>query len=322
LKGRGIMINNRNESTEKTNKLLSLFSIGIKGTTTGLVNATLFHPFDRWAYLNQTTKDFPFTWKNLKTNAFHTWTQTITHRTITGGVFFGSLNACTTYLSPHIFSLLNENQPNNPKQFNKIIANFCGGVTAGNLTAVFATPLYAIKTHTLTKLAQSKQKLRFIPACQDMWKTQGVKAFARGLGPVLMRDTVSGGTYRALGILLQETIISKHDQQSHLTVLNDNVLKMSCNFISAGTGTILSSPFNYARNKQCAAENPAQESTATLLKKVWDDSKPFTKINRLRFFKSTFQLNYGIARVAVGMAVGQGLYDAADTIEKYLTNKK
>ena len=83
------------------------------------------------------------------------------------------------------------------------------------------------------------------------------------------------------------------------------------NCLAACIGTVLASPFNYARAKQFAT--PAKETPApitSILKEVLKEAAGYsTTSGRLLFFQQKLRIGVGTGRSALGMAVGQEIFD-------------
>ena len=86
---------------------------------------------------------------------------------------------------------------------------------------------------------------------------------------------------------------------------------VQANFIAAALATILSGPFNYARNMQYATSSrrPAL-ATSVILQQLWQEtlSVPGTG-PKLRFLQQRLRIGWGTARVALGMSMGHATYD-------------
>lgn len=82
------------------------------------------------------------------------------------------------------------------------VSRFLKGFTAGMITALCVQPLSVIKTSMqispITKDATiSTKNLKFMQATKTIFNNEGVRGFARGFVPSIMRSSLILGTYHA-----------------------------------------------------------------------------------------------------------------------------
>ena len=176
-------------------------------------------------------------------------------------------------------------------------------MVAGSIGGILTNSISAIKYHTW-----GQGKASFRSSTREMWALGGFKPFLKGTTATVTRDMVFGSTYEMLRSFMKTT--AKKSGNNNDT--NPYYLEFIYNASAAGIATIASSPFNYVRNMQYATPpNLNPSSMYDTLVKVWNESKnpqkPF--LSRLGFFQQQFRIGWGTARVAVGMAVGQKLFD-------------
>jgi len=95
---------------------------------------------------------------------------------------------------------------------------------------------------------------------------------------------------------------------------NSIILLFCCDLISASFATVLSGPFNYVRNmKYATAANIKPESQWILLKELYSKTKVMIHNNGiyegLSYLQQRLRIGWGTARVGVGMAFGQWIFD-------------
>lgn len=112
-----------------------------------------------------------------------------------------------------------------------------------------------------------------------------------------MRDTIFGLVYE-----LSRTEISKR---------SESLAGLPSNAMGGALATIVSSPFNYARNmKFSAPAHEAVHSTVSHIKMLFASAaEQRTLMGKLGYLQGRLRLGWGSARVAVGMGTGQWLFD-------------
>ena len=116
-----------------------------------------------------------------------------------------------------------------------------------------------------------------------------------------MRDAVFGVTYELLRTECRRSALDPSQQSS----------KLLCNTAAGAAATILSGPFNYARNMQYALPvGDKAPSTLVVVRQLWvEAAQEPSALARLRFLQIRLRIGWGSLRVAVGMALGQALFD-------------
>jgi hypothetical protein len=78
--------------------------------------------------------------------------------------------------------------------------------------------------------------------------------------------------------------------------------------MAAALATILSGPFNFARNIQYASRGEQRPLTTTaILQNLVHETRHHAQPGR--FLQNRLQLGWGTARVAFGISLGHGIYD-------------
>jgi len=135
---------------------------------------------------------------------------------------------------------------------------------------------------------------------QYMYKHGGCKCFMNGLVVNVGRDTCFGLTYETTRHILG-TWLSRDSRSMDLAV----------NGVAAGLGTIISSPLNYARNlKYGVTPGHVVPSVRCLLSDLWQSiQKRETWREKIMLLQARLVLGWGTLRVAIGMALGQCIFD-------------
>ena len=266
----------------------------VSGMITGVGIAGIFHPWDKALFLSMTNKR-PFVYDGQKnrfvaenfTQPDHGFMQTIAARTLANSLYF--VAQCQMYES--LYPYLRHNVGLYEWQ-----AQLGVGLSIGSMTGIGANGLYAVRFQTWKNPGSS-----FISSARSMWLHGGVKPFMRGLSATVSRDSTFSTVYEILRNCGN----------------NENKRDKSWQFAhdagSAAVATLFSGPLNYARSVQFSTP-PSTPSprTGKILTDVWHESKSCESLTlRLGFFIQRFQIGWGTARVAVGMATGQKIFEIA-----------
>lgn len=164
------------------------------------------------------------------------------------------------------------------------------GTLAGAINALLCNPLAAIKYQTW---GHDNNNTNMLQEALRMRRASGWRPFGNGLLPTIYRDLVFGGCYTFGRRKL-------HDQQTEHEYL--------ANMIAAGLATILSGPFNYARNIQYATPSHlSAPPTAEVLRELLGEIAQAS--NKLVVVQNRLRIGWGTARVALGMAFAHTVYD-------------
>lgn len=261
----------------------------------GTICAGIFHPIDRAYYLSM-KENRPFL---TKINFIHPWhglNQTLLHRSIIGSSYY--------IVQAKMNDFITSNVPANDLGQRSVV-----GLSAGASYSLMTNTAAMIKAHTWPDSSRT-----FITSFKDIISTQGWRTLARGQKASLSRDTVHGSTYEILRYELNK------QSQTHLSVEVYSQYQNSIHFINnccaACIGTSLGSPFNYARTIQFATS--PQETLPTvsaILKNFLTEARSYSTIGgQLLFFQKKLRIGIGTGRAALGMAVGQLIFDEAREI--------
>lgn len=245
--------------------------------------------------------------------------QSLGIRALSGGLYFPLEHLFLQFWAP------NESNPMN---------NLLSGTAAGAVNAILLNPLSAIKyktwgKRTRTTTTRTKQKkndndhdddndLGMFMIAKNMFQKAGysIRPFLNGIKPTLYRDVVFGGCYTWLRLQIQVWYDLPPQSQ------------WQANVLAASLATIVSGPFNYARNVQYATSSSQQaSSTWSTLRDLMNQARQRPNfMQRILFLTNRLRIGWGTARVGMGVAFGHYAYDHLhNTINCYFnaqTNKQ
>lgn len=243
----------------------------------GIFQAGLFNPYDRALYLS-VKNHVPFLTPSNFANPYLGFSQSVLGRAISGGLYFPL---------EHYFSSL---VPPDSGPW----ANFLAGTAAGMTNAFILNPITAVKYKTWSRVENTTMLREAIA----MWQQGGIRPFGNGLYPTLCRDVVFGGSYTFLRLELQYYGLPSEYQWAG-------------NMLAAALATVMSGPLNLARNVQYSTEST--HTRPTIRQVLWQLHFELTLqptiVSKWHHLQSRLRLGWGTARVAVGMAFGQFVYE-------------
>lgn len=282
----------------------------ISGLCSGVICSGVLNPWDRGLHLSikhnvpflsksnffSVNPSVPFySWANL-TTPYHGLSQTMVQRTVAGGTYYILQSALDEKAYPWLTKTYNTSD---------IHAKACVGITAGGVSGVLTNGISTIRYHTF-----AHEKYKFTDSVKEMYSGGKLKPFFKGTLVTASRDMVFGSVYEILRLI----------QEKHLPESQHATSTLIRNAVAATFATVISSPLNYVRNIQYASDpKVAPPSTSQTLLQVWNESSlaRTQKISRARFFQQQFRIGWGTGRVAVGMALGQNLFEC---VSKKLMN--
>jgi hypothetical protein len=191
----------------------------------------------------------------------------------------------------------------NQKVHNKEWSQFLVGFLTGLAVAVPAHPLNAVANRMLV------EHRSFIQTFCDMRKA-GLKSFTSGYGTSLSCSAVYGTIYELARLNL---MAAAHDEDEKSTTIN-----FAANATAAAIAATFASPFRYARQIQLSVPvSTSAPGTFSIWKELW--ANPMGEENpahlsvptKLRIITaSRFCIGWSTLLAAVGMAVGQGVFDS------------
>ena len=272
--------NSSTSSSNKEPKTVIVVSDRISflcGLLAGIFQAGLFNPVDRALYLS-IKNHVPFLTASNFVNPYQGFSQSVVGRALSGGLY---------YPLEHYFSSLvpPESGP---------WANFLAGTAAGMTNALILNPITAVKYKTWSR----DQPTTMLREALTMWQNGGIRPFSNGLYPTLCRDVVFGGCYTYVRLELQWYGLPPAYQWAG-------------NMFAAALATVLSGPLNLARNVQYATTSRCDAPTIrqVLVQLHTDLTMKQTILDQWHHIQARLRIGWGTARVAVGMAFGQFIYE-------------
>ena len=268
------------------------------GLVAGVMTAGVFNPFDRALYLSVISRPRrPFLSADNFRNPYNGFMQSVGGRAVSGGLFFP--------LEQLFKSLV---LPEGAAGSTAHAANFAVGAGAGCVNAVLTNPLNAIKYRTWGRATNRGMA----GEARAMWTKGGARPFFNGLLPTMLRDVVFGGCYTFLRLRIYQL---QGSGEADGAGVPDASRKWIGNMAAAGIATVVSGPFNLARNEQYAAKarNP-RPSMVHVLRNLWWEARAARNAHGTlagwSYVQQRLRVGWGTVRVACGMAFGHHVYDA------------
>ena len=250
------------------------------GLVAGALSAGMFNPIDRALYLSVKERRAFLLADNFR-RPYQGFLQTVGGRTVQGGAFFPLEHMCKGAMSDSV---------------SPVAANFAAGSMAGAVSAVALNPMSAIKYRTWGRDDALTRGL--LSEARDMFRRGGFRPFFNGMLPTVIRDVIFGGTYTVL----------RRQAHEHLP----SEMHWVGNMCAAGVATIISGPLNLARNMQFAAgPSETRQSIVQVLMSLKNEiAAERGPLKKLSHVQGRLRVGWGTARVAVGMAFGNHVYDS------------
>lgn len=159
----------------------------------------------------------------------------------------------------------------------------------------------------------------FFSASLQLYRQSGIVGFFKGIYATGIRDLVFGICYEGFRVGLRinyEKIVAKQPvvviEPPRTT--HKIIVCFLINFSAAAVATLASSPFNYVRSMQfyTASENnhPTNARILSCLGQLWKETCEYkSTVERISFLQQRLRIGWGTARVGVGMAFGQQVFD-------------
>lgn len=257
----------------------------VSGLAAGVAQAALFNPFDRALYLSVKNHT-----KFLNPENFHSpyqgFFQSVGHRALSGGLYYP--------LEQFFISLLPAEAALDPGSSGAFY-NFLAGTAAGSVNAIICNPVSAVKYKTWGRDVNRGM----VKESLEMMRKGGIRPFCNGLIPTIIRDLVFGGTYTLLRFELQYRLQLPSEYQ------------WLSNFMAAALATVVSGPFNLARNVQYATKSRHVADTVkeVLTQFAHETFERPTLYEKSLHVQNRLRIGWGTARVALGMSFGHFVYD-------------
>jgi len=259
------------------------YSSFLCGLLAGVSQAAVFNPYDRALYLSVKERRSFLSLVNWK-SPYNGFLQSLGGRALSGGLYFPLEHMFLHVLAP------NESGP---------LVNFFAGTAAGAANAIVLNPLSAIKYKTW---GREINRGMWTEARRMFEKGGGLRPFFNGLKPTLYRDIVFGGCYTWLRLQIQVWFDLPAQQQ------------WQANLVAAALATVVSGPFNYARNMQYATSSrkEALSTWSVLQELVVEVRKEPDRFQKVLLLGNRLRIGWGTARVGMGVAFGHFAYDTLD----------
>lgn len=260
------------------------------GLAAGVCQAALFSPYDRALYLSLTNRRPFLSMENFR-NPFNGLSQSIGGRALSSGVYFPLEQFFFRYFHPDLDTNNTQHQHGN----NSKLRNFAAGTTAGALNAMILNPLSAIKYKTWGRVYNRGM----MEEARSMLQKGGSGVFYKGLASTLMRDVTFGGLYTFTRLQIQWSCSLPRENQ------------WMANLFAAALATIVSGPFNLARNVQYFSKSSqTAPTTYEVLVELAHETRDLQSYRqKLLHLQKRLRIGWGTARVATGMAFGHYCYD-------------
>mmetsp|Transcript_14262 Transcript_14262/g.34636 ORF Transcript_14262/g.34636 Transcript_14262/m.34636 type:complete len:277 (-) Transcript_14262:193-1023(-) len=205
----------------------------VSGFLAGITSAGLFNPIDRALYLS-VKNEIPFLSKENFVSPYSGFFQSVGHRAVSGGLYYPLEQFFLAQMSPSPSLLLTSGAG------NTTVYNFLAGTAAGTCNAIIVNPLATVKYKTWGR----DNPRSFVVEAAEMLRKGGSRPFTNGMLPTVLRDLVFGGCYTVIRFELQ-----------YRFQLSNNDYQWAANMAAAAMATIVSGPFNLARNVQYATRS-------------------------------------------------------------------
>lgn len=265
-------------------------------TLAGFTTTVIFNPFDRVFYRALKT-DTPFILADMLKTPMQAVGQTLMQRCLFGNIYYvaqGEMQARFAPLLQKDYSL------------SDTTTRLLVGLSAGVINGLVSNPLSAIKYYRWEDSSRT-----FLASVAKMWADGQGKPFMNGILPTICREVTFGGFYEvSRGKLHQE--LEDHIGEKKVAPPVKKIGNFICDASAAGVGTLFSGFFNYARNKQFSTPPtlppPTIRAVFQTVKKGAKESS-LTVGGKLKYCSKLFKVGLGTARSAVGMAMGQYIFD-------------
>ena len=314
-------------------------SMIIAGLVSGVSVAGLFNPWDRALYLSVLHSRPFLTAANFR-HPYQGFLQVVVHRTLSGGMYFPLFDMAQPHVKTVISHFVDRHRPQASAAEQSALLHFICGNIAGGASGIFLNGLTAVK------YASWNARTGFFQTTRDMYAAGGYRPFVKGINATVVRDTIFGGVFAVVKFQLVKLFhpyvrapppIAPSSSPSPITHSSHPpapstlvapppgslpvppVAERSLQF-SPGTvdftaallagllATTASAPPNYVRNIKYGW--PSESKPPSSYRIIIDLIKEARMSGRIAsHLQERLRLGWGTARVAVGMAVGQYLYE-------------
>lgn len=263
----------------------SLIHSAVPALLSGAIINGVMHPIDRAIYVSLSQGRSFFSIKNYK-NPYQFFWQSLVFRTFSGGLYFFLQQQVGARLMPLLSSRYD---------FTDSAARLMTSGMIGLTYSLITNPFSSVKYHILS----SDEKVQLRSAIIRMQRNAGgFKVFMRGIEATVMRDMVFGITYE----------MARH-------YFRPDRERIVADLYAATLATIISSPWNYARFK--IYSTPPGKSVPTIreiFRGMLAESQTKIGWDKFTFFGKRLKLGVGTARMGVGFALSQQIFDWSENL--------
>lgn len=243
----------------------------INGLINGMIQTVTFNPVDRALYL-MVKHHRPFFHRSNWLNPYQGMENAIVHRTISYGLYFPLVDFYKNLFNQNIF---------------------LSSIGVGTTTALLTNPLNSVKYHHWGKSHNSLTKTAI-----KMYNEKGIKPFFRGALFTCYRDILFAMAYAGLSEKIRPSV-KKYQFADFL--VNSSI---------AMGATIISSPFNYIRNRKFMdGHNINMTSIQIVEELIQQTKKQKGLLNQLYYLQHRLSIGWGTARVGIGMVFSRQIYE-------------
>lgn len=318
------------------------------GLASGVSVAGLFNPWDRALYLS-VLHTRPFLTPANFHHPYQGFLQVVVHRTLSGGLYFPLFDMAQPF-TKEIISNWAQGQSSEsrvtPAEQSALLHFVCGNF-AGGVSGILLNGLTAVK------YASWDGRTGFFQTARDMYVAGGHRPFFKGVNATVARDTIFGGVFALakfqLVKLFKPYVYAPTSGTTHATNtatataavtataadsdtdtdaphaaashapstfhlhFSSSSMDFSAALLAGLIATTISAPLNYVRNIKYGWPSQTQPPSSTrILIDLWTESRRSQRIGA--HLQERLRLGWGTARVAVGMAVGQFIYEATKNL--------
>ena len=258
------------------------------GFAAGVAVTGLLNPYDRALFLSVSEKRpflDPRNWKQ----PYHGLAQSIVGRAVSNGLWFPLERITSRLISRHA-------------DLSPGLSAVLAGQAAGAANAIFMSPLHVVKYRTW---GRPDAERGFGRTAAEIVRRSGAGGLYRGLPATLLRDVLFGGCFG----FVRHDLRAKAERNPALSAAPSGAPAFASDVLAAATASVVSAPFNYARNVQFAASlSAAPPSTWAAIGGLLREAREQPAAARLRYLRQRLNVSWGTLRVAGGMALTAGIF--------------
>ena len=175
---------------------------------------------------------------------------------------------------------------------------FLVGMAAGSANGLVLAPLSAVKYYSW-----GTEGSRFFGVSRNMFQRGGVRPFFKAAGATVCRDMMFGCVYEVMRYSLKRHVLSANGDERGKTLL--------ANVVAGAVATALSGPLNYVRNMKLSTQpQHSAPSAFSVMADLLRQARLQPRLSgSLSYLQQRLRIGWGTGRVAVGIGLGQLLFD-------------